>query len=55
MSIVTPRAAATLLACLLAAPTLAAQDRPRARALGVAPGILPTGPPSFAETRSAPA
>lgn len=39
-----PRAVAMLLACLCAAPALAGQDRPRARALGVAPGILPTGP-----------
>ena len=38
------RAWATLLACLFAVPLLPAQERPRARAVGVAPGMLPTGP-----------
>jgi D-aminopeptidase len=38
------RALATVLACLFAAPCLADQDRPRARVVGVAPGMLPTGP-----------
>lgn len=33
-----------LLLAVLAAHAVSAQDRPRARALGVAPGVLPTGP-----------
>ncbi len=37
-------AAVAAWACLIAVPALSSQERPRARALGVAPGILPTGP-----------
>src|SRR6185437_6171811 len=36
--------AATVVAASVKTPQLSAQDRPRARELGVAPGILPPGP-----------
>ncbi|HQR18402.1 MAG TPA: P1 family peptidase [Gemmatimonadales bacterium] len=38
------RRAAAAWACLFAVPALCSQERPRARTLGVAPGVLPTGP-----------